>query len=124
LVTGGRWQGLPRKYGAPTTVWRRLKRWGEIGIWKHIWRAALAHLDQAGRLDWSMAFLDGSFVPAKNGGAGVGLTRKGTGTKWVVVVERHGLPLGFLLASAKRTDFAGYGMLKAISPGDGCPADA
>src|SRR5258705_4751624 len=102
LVTGSRWQDLPREYGAPTTVWRRLKRWGEMGIWEHIWRAALAHLDQAGQLDWSMAFLDGSFAPAKNGGEHVGLTRKGKGTKWMVVVERHGLPLGFLLASANR----------------------
>jgi len=61
LVTGSRWQDLPREYGAPTTVWRLLKRWGEMGIWEHIWRAALAHLDQAGQLDWSMAFLDGSY---------------------------------------------------------------
>jgi transposase len=33
LITGCRWQDLPREYGAPTTVWRRLKRWGEGGIW-------------------------------------------------------------------------------------------
>ena len=50
---------------APTTVWRRLKRWGEVGIWERIWRAALAVLDGHGKLDWSMAFLDGSFAPAK-----------------------------------------------------------
>lgn len=104
LVTGGRWQDLPREYGAPTTVWRRLKRWGEMGIWAHIWRAALAHLDRAGQLDWSMAFLDGSCAPAKHGGEHVGLARKGKGTKWMVVVERHGLPLGFLLASANRAE--------------------
>jgi transposase len=24
LITGCRWQDLPREYGAPTTVWRRL----------------------------------------------------------------------------------------------------
>jgi transposase len=108
LVTGSRWQDLPREYGAPTAVWRWLKRWGEMGIWEHIWRAALAHLDQAGQMDWSMAFLDGSFAPAKKGGEHVGLTRKGNGTKWMVVVDRHGsplgLPLGFLLASANRAD--------------------
>ena len=51
-----------------------------------------------------MAFLDGSFAPAKNGGEHVGLTRKGKGTKWMVVVERHGLPLGFLLVSANRAE--------------------
>jgi hypothetical protein len=60
-----------------------------MGIWEHIWRAALAHLDQAGQLDWSMAFLDGSFAPAKNRGEHVELTHKGKGTKWMVVVERQ-----------------------------------
>jgi transposase len=81
-------------------VWQRLKRWGDMGVWERIWRAALAALDQQGRLDWSMAFLDGSFAPAKNGGEKVGLTKKGKGTKWMLVVDGHGLPLGFHLDSA------------------------
>jgi transposase len=34
LVTGCRWQDLPREYGAPTAVWRRLSRWGEQGVWE------------------------------------------------------------------------------------------
>jgi transposase len=98
LITGCRWQDLPREFGAPTAVWRRLKRWGETGVWERVWRAALAHLDRAGLLDWSIALLTGSFVPAKNGGGGVGLTRKGKGTKWMPVVDGRGLPLGFHLA--------------------------
>ena len=32
LITGCRWQDLPREYGAPTTVWRRLRRWEEEGV--------------------------------------------------------------------------------------------
>jgi transposase len=104
LITGCRWQDLPREYGAPTTVWRRLKHWGELGVWERIWRAALEALDRLGELDWSIAFLDGSFVPAKNGGAGVVLTRKGKGTKWMLVVDGHGLPLGFHLASASQAE--------------------
>lgn len=104
LITGCRWQDLPRDYGAPATAWRRLKRWGEAGIWERIWRAALAALDVQGKLDWSLAFLDGSFVPAKNGGEHVGLTRKGKGTKWMLVVDGNGLPLGFHLDSANRSE--------------------
>jgi transposase len=104
LITGCRWQDLPREYGAPTTVWRRLKRWDEAGIWERIWRAALAVLDVQGKLDWSIAFLDGSFVPAKKGGEYVGLTRKGKGTKWMLVVDGNGLPLGFHLDSANRAE--------------------
>jgi hypothetical protein len=38
------------------------------GTWEQIWRAFLAALDEPGQLDWSRAFLDGSFVPAKKGG--------------------------------------------------------
>jgi transposase len=48
-----------------------------------------------------LAFLDGSFAPAKNGGEEVGLTRKGKGTKWMLVIDGHGLPLGFHLDSAQ-----------------------
>ena len=101
LITGCRWQDLPREYGAPTTVWRRLKSWGETKVWECIWRAALAALDRHGQLDWTMAFLDGSFAPAKNGGEKVGLTRKGKGTKWMLVIDGNGLPLGFPLDNAQ-----------------------
>jgi transposase len=85
-------------------VWRQLKRWGEEGVWERIWRATLAHLDQQGKLDWSMAFLDGSFAPAKKGGDKVGVTKKGKGTKWMLVVDGHGLPLGFHLDSANKPE--------------------
>jgi transposase len=69
-------------------------------VWERIWRAALATLDQQGKLDWSMAFLDGSFASAKRGGEQVGVTKKGKGTKWMLVVDGTGLPLGFHLESA------------------------
>jgi hypothetical protein len=36
-------------------------------------------LDQHGKLDWSIAFLDGSFVPAKKGREKVGLTWRDKG---------------------------------------------
>jgi hypothetical protein len=51
-----------------------------------------------------MAFLDGSFAPAKKGGAKVGLTKKGKGTKWMLVVDGNGGPLGFHLDSATRAE--------------------
>jgi transposase len=69
-------------------------------VWERIWRAVLATLDQRGALDWSMAFLDGSFAPAKKGGDQVSLTKKGKGTNWMLVIDGNGLPLGFHLASA------------------------
>src|SRR5215469_13634394 len=104
LITGCRWQDLPSECGAPTTVWRRLRRWGEEGVWERIWRTGLALLDTNAMLDWSIAVLDGSFVPAKKGGEHVGLTRKGKGTKWMLVVDGNGLPLGFHMDSANHAE--------------------
>jgi transposase len=69
LRTGCRWKDLPERYGSSVTCWRRLDQWQEDGTWEHIWRAFLTSLDEAGKLDWSRAFLDGSFVPAKKGAA-------------------------------------------------------
>jgi hypothetical protein len=49
-----------------------------------------------------MTFLDGSFAPAKRGGEKVGVTKKGKGTKWMLVVDGDGLPLGSHLDSANK----------------------
>ena len=94
LITGCRWQDLPREYGAPTTAWRRLQRWGEAGVWDRIWRTALARLDDQGQLDWTIAFLDGSFVPAKRGGEQGRLDPEGQGHQVDVGGRRQWTPLG------------------------------
>ncbi|HEV2458301.1 MAG TPA: transposase, partial [Ktedonobacterales bacterium] len=79
LITGCRWQVLQRDYGAPTTVWRRLKRWGEEGVWERIWRATLATLDQWGGLDWTVALLVGAFVPPRSEATGSARRARATG---------------------------------------------
>jgi transposase len=65
LRTGCRWQDLPERSGSSVTCWRRLDQWQMDGAWERIWWAFLTCLDEARQLDWSWAFLDGSFVPAK-----------------------------------------------------------
>jgi transposase len=72
LRTGARWQDLPDQYPSPSTCWRRLQMWEEQDVWLDIWRAFLGTLDQRKQLDWSEAFADGSFAPAKKGGLGSG----------------------------------------------------
>lgn len=62
---GARWQDLPEKYPHPSACWRR--DWEEHGVWLKIWRAFLSELNQRRHLEWSEAFLDGSFAPAKKG---------------------------------------------------------
>jgi len=64
----------------------------------------LLELDERGKLDWSESFLDGSFVSAKKGDSGVGNTKRGKGTKWMVVVDGSGIPLGSQLTSASPTE--------------------
>ena len=72
LRTGARWQDLPDRYPSPSTCWRRLKRWTDQEVWLKIWRAFLTELNEHERLDWSEAFLDGTFSPAKKGACASG----------------------------------------------------
>ena len=67
LRTGAPWADLPKRYPSPSTCWRRLKLWEEQDVWLDAWRAFLSDLDEKGQLDWSEAFVDGSFAPAKKG---------------------------------------------------------
>ena len=60
-------------------------------------------VDQGGLLKWDKAFLDGSFA-AKKGGSAVGKTKRGKGTKWMVLVDSEGLPLGVRLESASPSE--------------------
>jgi len=67
LRTGAPWADLPKQYPSPSTCWRRLRDWEEQDVWLNAWRSFLAELDEKGQLDWSEAFADGSFAPAKKG---------------------------------------------------------
>ena len=67
LRTGARWRDVPPKYGSATTCWRRLGEWEKAEVWLSLWRAFLKDLDEAAQLDWSEAFMDGTFAPAKKG---------------------------------------------------------
>lgn len=68
LRTGARWKDLPERFPSPSTCWRRLQQGEEQGVWVKAWRGFLAQLDAQGQWDWSEAFADGSFAPAKKGG--------------------------------------------------------
>jgi len=67
LRTGARWRDLPERYPSPATCWRRLGEWQRQDVWLTVWRAFLSDLDSRGQLDWSEAFLDATFAPAKKG---------------------------------------------------------
>jgi transposase len=67
LRSGARWKDLPPKYGSRSTCHRRLQEWQDQGVWERIRLKLLSTLDSQAKLDWSRAFLDGSFVPSKKG---------------------------------------------------------
>lgn len=46
-----------------------------------------------------------NFCPGEKGGSGVGKTRRGKGTKCMVVVDGQGIPIGAQLASAQISEF-------------------
>ena len=77
LRSGARWNDLPREYGSDTRCHRRLQEWQQSGVWERIMTTLLSTLDAQGKLDWSKAFLDGSFVPAKKGEMRWGTAGKG-----------------------------------------------
>lgn len=68
LWTGAPWSELPRRYGSPTAVWRRLRQWEDRGTLLRLWRAFLNQLNDAHKIRWDECFVDGSFAPAKKGG--------------------------------------------------------
>ena len=68
LKTGCTWEDMPRACGSPATCWRRFRHWACDGTWERIWRTLLSQLHAPSKLEWTHAFLDGSFVPAKKGG--------------------------------------------------------
>lgn len=67
LWTGAPWSELPVKYGAKSTVHRRLTEWATSDVLLHLWRAFLDQLDDRQRIRWDECFIDGMFITAKKG---------------------------------------------------------
>ena len=63
-VPGSEW---PRRYGRPTTWWRRLTHWEESGVLRAWWRALLKPLTDRQHRRWNECVIDGRFAPAKRG---------------------------------------------------------
>ena len=72
LRTGAPWQDLPPRYGPYQTAHRRFQNWVRSGALERVLLALAQHLKDAGGLDLKECFVDGTFVPAKKGGAGLG----------------------------------------------------
>jgi transposase len=70
LVTGIAWRHMPRELGcSPATAHRRFCEWQRRGLWQELHAEILRRLNAAGRIDWSAAVIDVSYVRALPGGA-------------------------------------------------------
>lgn len=100
LRSGARWTDLPAEYPPPSTVHRRFQLWVEQGVFARLAEQFAADLFTLGELDLRECFIDGSFVEAKAGGDEVGPTKAGKGSKIMVIVEAHGLPISVAVTDA------------------------
>ena len=93
LISGARWKDLPTHFPSPATCWRRLKEWTEAGIFQKAWSRLLHRLDGVKSIRWEEAMADGTF-PGQKRGLCVGKTKRGKGTKIMLLVDGRGTPLG------------------------------
>jgi transposase len=103
LWTGAPWKALPRKYSSSTTCWRRLRQWDEDGTLLALWRVP-GGPERCRQSALGRVLRRRELCPREKGGAGVGKTKKGKGTKWMLLVDDQGTPLGAHLDSASPSE--------------------
>ncbi|MCP8316391.1 MAG: IS5 family transposase [archaeon] len=69
LTAGCRWMDMPMKYGSYKTVWRRLRRWEEEGVWRKMMNALIAKGYAIGMISLNIIAVDSTTVEAKKGGS-------------------------------------------------------
>jgi transposase len=116
LKTGVPWEDLPCEMGCGCgmTCWRRLRDWLADGTWDKIHKVLLDHLRGAGRIDWSRALIDSSFVRAAYGGGATGpspVDRGKPGSKHHLITDAHGIPLAASVTAANVNDVTEFAPL-------------
>jgi transposase len=92
--------------GSPVTCWRRLRDWQYAGVWRRLHQQLLDELGRNSQLDWSRASLDSLSVRQTGGElTGPNPTDRGKpGSKYHLLVDRHGTPLAVALSTANTHD--------------------
>jgi transposase len=108
LVSGCRWEDVPKEMGCSgRTAHRRLRYWEELGVWDRLHADLLRLLRQNDQLDPGLVIVDGVIVRAFGGGEGTGpspVDRRKKGSKHTLLVDRHGVPLAVRTAGANASD--------------------
>ena len=100
LFTGIQWRYLPRSFPPKSTVHDYLKIWSQRDAFRRILAQIVRKLAQNGRLQLEECHVDATFVRARGGGEGIGLTRHGKGCKTQLIVDKQGIPMGVSQAEA------------------------
>jgi transposase len=100
LRTVARWKDLPRSFPSYATCWRRFVDWSGDGIWEAAWQRLITALDRQGKVNWDEGFADGTVRLDEKGGDRVGPTKRGKGSKLMLLVDGAGLPLAIDIDSA------------------------
>jgi transposase len=108
LASGCRWDDVPLEMGCSgRTAHRRLRLWERLGVWDRLHADLLGLLRQNGCLDPGVAVVDSVYIRAFGGGEKTGpspVDRRKKGTKYTLMVDRHGVPLGIRIAGAQVSD--------------------
>ncbi len=70
LRTGSPWRCLPAGYGSWKAVSSRSYRWQKVGVRDRVLGELQRQADRAGRLDWTLHFVDSTVVRAHQHAAG------------------------------------------------------
>ena len=110
LTTGSSWvdiEAILEHRVSDTTLRSRRDEWIAAGVFDEFCDHAIAAFDRIIGLDLSEVAIDGSLHKAPYGGEGTGSNptdRRRHGWKWSVGVDRHGIPLGWSIDGANRSD--------------------
>ena len=106
--TGSQWKALDATgIMAGSTAHGVFQRWVKAGVFERMWRAALNHAAELGKLDWSFVSIDGCMTKAPLGGKKTGpnpTDRGKRGTKLSLATDAGGVPLGVVVDGANRND--------------------
>jgi transposase len=103
------WRLLPKELGCGSgwTCWRRLRDWQAAGVRQRLHETLLNWLGNEAAIDWSRASADTLSIRANRGGERAGpnsVDRGKLGSKYHLVVDRHGIPFAFRLSAANAHD--------------------
>jgi transposase len=106
LHTGMQWKFLPATFPPKSTVHDYLKKWCQQDRFRAVFAQVIRQRVEAGTIDLHQCFIDATFAPAKGGGNGIGLTKKGKGSKVQLIIDAQGVPLAMSVASANTGETA------------------